>query len=353
VTGPALVQLDNGTYTQSTEETLMAYENHYGKLLSEIPSSTPHYKALPVTTQIQRNEITDDLLAPIATNEVEKMLNLMAKKKAPGPDSIPTEVWQRVSPDLLESISSLFNESIPQPLKQGRIISIHKSGNPLELNNYRGITLLNTLYKCFSKIIAARLQNALSSRNLFSKGQIGFRANQSIQYHLQTARAVLEDAKDTPREIHYLYLDLVKAFDTVPHDRLLSTLKLYFNDEAILLFKSIITGSTCDAITPHGITSPFPVTRGVKQGDPLSPLLFIILMESLMKKLESLDIGYTPSHSNEKIPAQAFADDLLLLANNRAAIETIFRETKKFLVCNLIEINPKKSAYGANNTNPS
>lgn len=157
---------------------------------------------------------------------------------------------------------------------------------------------------------------------------------------------VYEDRHIHNDELHTCFVDLEKAFDSVEHWAIAQALKLLgFSDDFIEFVNNLNSDLYCDVITTHGTTNSFPATRGVRQGCSFSPLLFIVFMEPLLKWVLLDDTGYKlHNHPDITIPILAFADDLVVTANNYNNFTQILAKIQQYFDYYGVIIG-KKSAY--------
>jgi len=138
------------------------------------------------------------------------------EEKTPGPDGLPNELWKECV-DQADNLAALFNEwfeagAIPADVQSGIITLLFKKGDPMEIKNYRPITLLNTLAKLLSKILTARLKRVMGA--LVSPSQTAV-AGRYIGTNLRTMADLLTFTKKTDAPLGLLLLDQEKAFDKV------------------------------------------------------------------------------------------------------------------------------------------
>ncbi|KAE9412401.1 hypothetical protein Angca_005540, partial [Angiostrongylus cantonensis] len=146
----------------------------------------------------------------------------------------------------------------------------------------RPIALLCTTYKLYSTIITKRLSNFMETNECFSKMQGGFRKDRPTFTKIWTLRNIIEHAKLENKNIHVCYIDIQKAYDSVEHWALNRVLKEYgFSKDFREIIKSICKETTCNVILPYGLSEDIKITRGVRQGCPLSPVLFIMFLDPL------------------------------------------------------------------------
>lgn len=261
----------------------------------------------------------------------EEDLSLALKKaknnKAPGPDGISSEFWKEISKRELEGTSCLnhllkilnsYRKRIHDPrFTAANMALLYKKNDPELLANYRPLSLMNTDYKLLTLMINERLMaNAMIT---IHPDQIGFIRGRNIKDHLNLAQ-VMDNKKTSPIKGTVLALDGEKAYDRVEHDFLWETLKLFgIPKDTINTIKSIYeTAKTTIWINGHK-TYIFGLGRGVRQGDPMSCLLFNYTIETLAitvrksGKIRGIDMGPGLStKSNPKkvaIKVAMFADD--------------------------------------------
>jgi hypothetical protein len=158
-----------------------------------------------------------------------KYQNKLKRRKAPGPDEIPNEVFKEMDKENREEIRKLINkwwheEEIPEDTLRARIALILKKGDTSKLANYRPISLLNTIYKIYTSIIQNRIADKLDKH--LSKTRFGFRKQQGTAEALQAVRRILDYGEQTGAEQHLILvlLDWEKAFDKLTREGLWSAL---------------------------------------------------------------------------------------------------------------------------------
>ena len=161
------------------------------------------------------------LTKPITYEEFNAVSKSLANNKATGPDKLPQECYKYapkcVKQDLVELLNTCIHcNDIPEEWKKGRVFTIHKGGATNEAANYRPITLLNTGYKVIAAILTHCMASSLEEAKMWTDAQAGSRKNRSCKLHIKTLINTIEDAQMHNKEIHVLYLDAVKAFDSVP-----------------------------------------------------------------------------------------------------------------------------------------
>lgn len=153
---------------------------------------------------------------------------------------------------------------------------------------YRGISLTSNLGKHFNRVIYNWLLKFVNKHNLIHENQIGFKEQVRTSYHIFTLKSVIENSKALKKKVFTTFIDLKKAFDTVWRERIFY--KLIMSNIPANLFRiihSMYEDTCCRIKFSNGISNEFPSTCGVKQGDVLSPLLFNLFLNDLVKSLDS------------------------------------------------------------------
>ena len=228
-------------------------------------------------------------------------LKTLAHGKAPGPDGVTNEMLQLLpnqGHNLLHSLIQLMwaTKYTPTPWKHSITTLMYKNkGTPLQLKYYRRIGLENTIYKLWTRMITWALSDFAERNNIITYTQGGFRNKRNTTDQLELLTMILEDAQLTKQDIYMLMIDFTEAFDTIDHDKLLQIMyDLGFPTDSIEVIKNLYNNATTSVRTPTGLSPPMPFDRGTIQGDSLSPFLFILYLEPLMRWLRAGGNGYTP-----------------------------------------------------------
>ena len=275
---------------------------------------------------------------PITIEDITATIKLL-KSKAAGPDGIGKPELCRIPTSKLALLFNAFllAEQIPDELKNNLTTLIPKSSDGLENpKNWRPITISSIILRCFNKIMASRLMNInlKDCQRGFTKIDGCFANTWSIETLIKHHRA-----KGIPLTL--ISLDLTAAFDSVPHDAIARALKrVNVDGKYINLVKACNTGSRTN-ISCNGIeVGTVPMLRGVRQGDPASPVHFNIFMDELICLLNNEFTGITVNE--EKLCCLAYADDFVLIAKTPEDARRMLNRTISFLTSMCMSLNAKK-----------
>ena len=256
---------------------------------------------------------------PFEMEELEEAIDSSANRKSPGPDGLPIEVYKCFNNRCREHLLNTFNEIattgfMPRSWKEGRIILLYKKGDKKDILNYRPITLLNADYKLLCKILANRLNVWI--KELIPSHQIGFMPRRLIYDNIITLDYALR------KNAKAVVLDFAKAYDSISHDALLGILDhLRFPSRFKGTVKTLLEDSYAKIVVNGLLTDSFPILRGVKQGDPLSPLLFSLVVEPLQHWANSAPLeDFIPRLNDVPTRCLMYADDTVLLASDDEGI---------------------------------
>ena len=280
------------------------------------------YIASSRTPTVDSN-LAEDLDSEIYIGEIDAVYNKLKNNKSPGWDGLTAEFYKTFWDDIrtilfncyLESIN---NSSLSPSQRIGVLTLIPKPKPPSELvyiKNWRPITLLNVDYKIFTHVIKNRILRSLP--DIISNAQSGFQAGKSTCDNLILMYLTLEHFDNHPeKEGLLLQVDFEKAFDTVEHEFLYKTLEtMGFGKYLIKLVKVAFHGCMNYANVNGYLTSPIYISRGLHQGSPLSPILFLIVAQIFTKKLENRSDIIGLEISGVNILLSLFADDTDLFLN--------------------------------------
>ncbi|UYV70767.1 hypothetical protein LAZ67_8000536 [Cordylochernes scorpioides] len=294
--------------------------------------------------------IDPELDAEISLLEIAREIASLKNNKAAGYDSIPNEAIKALPDNSLIILSNLFNKiltksQVPSQWSKTIIQPIFKNGDPNAPSNYRGIALINNLSKLFTSILKKRLSNWIENRKLIAENQAGFRSGYSCQDHIFTLTSLIQMTLSRKRrKLYAFFVDLKKAFDTVPHLLLWRKLALVgLSGRFIKLIQNYYAQMMAAVRWNGSFTEFIKIQSGVLQGEPLSPYLFILFINDLVATLDDSDLPgiYLPGHGT--IHLLLFADDIVLFGESKINLQITINLIKRYFEENGLTLNQSKS----------
>ncbi|XP_062099618.1 uncharacterized protein LOC133805450 [Humulus lupulus] len=262
------------------------------------------------------------LLKPFSAKEIRKALFGIPSNKSPGPDGYGSgffkAAWQIVGSEVCSAISNCFESgNFPSDLHETSLSLIPKVANPSRAIDYRPIACYTTLYKCIAKLLCSRLALVLPA--IVQPNQGAFIRGRSIAHNIMIFQDLIKNygrAVTSPRCA--IKIDLSKAYDTVDWQFLEDFLKaLCFPMKFIGWIMMCLRNTSYSLLMNGRVQGKFKGKKGLRQGDPMSPLLFVLIMEYLTRRLQlaALDPSFRfhPMCKSLNLVNLCFADDLIIL----------------------------------------
>jgi len=294
------VRRENGTRTAAPAQVKKVVQEKYEKLFAEkkLPERGRERWLETRTMKNLRETIKerDDTDRPIDPQEVLSRLKTNSKEKATS-DGVPIQVYTLVADKVATMLAPCFNaimhgEEMPKGWKEGTIYLILKPGasDAEEILEYRPITLLSVQYKLYTSVLNNRIRKV--HEDLFSDNQGGFRPNRCTFHKLLTLRNIMEDAKENKKQLHIIYTDIKKAYDNIDAREVARTMEAFgYNHIITAAIYELGENITSRAITGYGLTEDIELKCGLRQGDTISPLLFLLFLEPLIHQLNETKLG--------------------------------------------------------------
>ena len=284
--------------------------------------------------------------------ECKKAVLSMKRNKTPGTDGLPIEFYQVFWNEIGETLVRAFNESFQEgkmsnSQRKGLITLIHKKGNRDELKNWRPVTLLNCDYKIVATVLAMRTQTVLAS--IIKETQVGYIKGRLGGFNVRIVQDVINYMKDKIMEGAMMIVDFTKAFDVIDVTFIMNCLKkLNFGEEfqnwVAVLYKYI----EISVIVNGQITEQFDIKRGIRQGCPLSALLFVIAAEFFANRIRSnvniKGVRFDETNGQFELKVLQYADDTAFFVRDAKSLETILNELEDFGRVAGPKINQEKTA---------
>ena len=305
---------------------------------------------LSLVDQVVTVDENVNLKQNITLDELQDIINSMDKNKSPGIDGIPVEFYQTHWEVIKHELCEIVNESMSVNLlsesqRKAVIVLIEKGDDPTLLSSWRPISLLCVDTKIIAKIIASRLKAVIDK--CISKNQFCSPVRNIIDCN-NVMRDTLYYANDNNIQGAIINVDWCKAFDSVDHDLLFGILlKMGFCSTFVDWIRILYNGAVSLCIVNGFMTQSFNIERGVRQGCPLSMLLFVIFQEPLYRAIE-LSVKVKPIMS-PCTPRKllGYADDTSFIVADETSIIECFLILKKFELASGIKLNKNKTKlYG-------
>lgn len=284
---------------------------------------------------------------PMTEEELKQALSSMGKEKSPGLDGLTVEFyqtfWSDLAPQYLKVINEIFHErSLPSSQKYGIITLIFKKGEREDIKNWRPISLLNVDFKLISKVLTNRLAKVLPS--ILSPEQTAVKGRY-IMDAVHTIQIITWHLKRSGSEGGILYLDQEKAFDRVDHNFLWKVLeKAGIPSSFIEMIQTLYRDSSSMVKINGFLSRSIRIKRGVRQGDPLSPLLFTLVIEALANYIRNHpDIkGIKIPGIDESIRISLYADDTAIPFSGLDELPAIKEALELYCEASDAKLNLKK-----------
>lgn len=323
---------------------------HFAKLFEEFDSNSVRNDNVldDVNAMLDGNDHAM-LMAPITIDEIHDTLKSCSSKKSPGPDGLTYEFYLKNFDVVKDDLAYIFNAYLidgavpPKEFTSGIITLIPKKGDHSDLNNYRPISLLNTDYKLLTKIIANRIMTILDK--VVGPGQVACMKNKSCIDNLKNIRRLVTRSQENKRVKGFLVsLDLQKAFDSVNHRFLWKILLKYgFPEKLVTCLTNLYSTATSSVLYNGFLTKEFQIKSSVRQGCPLSMVLFVIYIEPLIRKLQSSISGILVY--DRFLAVTAYADDLTIFVKDEEEFDLMLQIIHSYSLSSLIKLNLNKSSF--------
>ena len=345
--------------TSTSESRLNVIKDSQGKTLTEdkdiasrwVEYCSKMYKA--DDDEDARVDLTssrpDDCPLPLRS-EVEQAIRALKKHKSPGCDEICGEMILAGGEEAIDIYYTLIkkiwtSEKWPLDWKKSIYVPLPKKGDLQLCSNYRTIALISHASKILLNILLKRLSAKIEEE--VSKTQAGYMKNRGTRDHLVNLITLIQKHNDHNIDLRICFIDYSKAFDCVSHKKMWKTLKdMNFDSKLILLLESLYNEQKAVVRLENCNTESFDVGKGVRQGCILSPHLFSLYTEDIMRSVtnDKRSDSYNEVIINgQKLRDLRYADDTALLSTTEEGLKTLVEATKEHSESKHLMLNIKKT----------
>ena len=252
----------------------------------------------------------------IGAAEVQRKLQDLRTDKTPGADLIHPRLLKELAVQVAYPLAIIFQQSIdqsrvPQQWRTANVIPIFKKGSKRDVANYRPISLTSHIGKLLERIIRDHILRHLDNKQLIKPSQHGFLPGRSCQSNLLEFLERVTDDTDRGNNTDVAYLDFAKAFDKVPHARLLVKMKaLGVNNQVSQWIEAWLSDRRQRVVVGGEESAWSVVSSGVPQGSIIGPLLFIVYINDLDEKMSSNVLKFTDDTKISSSSQQELQRDL-------------------------------------------
>jgi hypothetical protein len=267
--------------------------------------------------------------------EISSIIKNSSNYKSPGIDGItneflkvslfeqdkdnPNKIPNKFAEKLFKIIKYSWDNSICfDTWNKTVVVPVPKKGNLENIDNYRGISLISNVQKIISAILGKRILKEAIKEKKIIREQVGFISREEAIGQALCLQQIIEKRANAGLETYTAFIDLAKAYDSVPHGALIYKInKFGIRGKALKWFKKIYEKAEICCRKGETFTDSYPYQKGVRQGDPSSPILFNIFMNDLLdEEMNEKGVEFEKKNGNKfKICALLFANDIVFISN--------------------------------------
>ena len=295
-----------------------------------------------------QNIYNEELDAEFTESELHAAVFRQKNNKSPGIDNIPCEIIKAaygvISPFLLNLYNRIYNTGeYPRSWGDGIITPIFKKGDKNEAQNYRGITLINIVAKIYSQLLLNRLTKWSTNQEKISKQQFGFQKGKSVVDCVFLLHAIISKVLNSGEKLYCAFIDYEKCFDKIDrnylwHKLLLENVSCKFVTALKAMYKTVKLCIRYKSSFSQFFTSYI----GLKQGDPSSPLLFMLFVNDIINNINT-DLNGIFTINELKLFLILFADDQVVFAKSPQSLQSMLNDIENYCETWRLKINTSKT----------
>lgn len=313
---------------------------HYYQSLLNKPNAKP--------METPPGRVDPELDKPLLLEELQAAIKRAKSGKAFGPDGIQIEFIKYSTEGIIKILLRLMqmifkNTMFPTAWTVNYLKPIYKKDCKDDPDNYRGLAIASTISKLYCMILLQRLETHMTNTNMISPNQIGFRRGYRTSDHVFLLKTLITKTLKQKKRLFAAFIDFKKAYDTVDRSLLLKSVhRTGVQGKFLSNLKAIYNKVSYSIKLNGGPLDPIESNLGLKQGCPLSPLLFNIYINDIGSYLKDSGPGNI-SVQGTPINHFLYADDLVLLAETKEGLQEHLQGLEKFAKAKELTVNTKKS----------
>ena len=298
-------------------------------------------------------------IQPLRKISKKEYLERLGKRfVAPGKSGISAEIIQNLPNHVLEKFVETRNKiilegtPIPQQWRINPICLLPKNSKQFKKpGEFRPITLLDNQYRGLAHDVWIRIKQHIENNNIINENQIGSIKGKSTADHILTIKSIIDDANKRKKKVYLALIDLIKAYDSVQHWAIKQTLHKYGVDKETIQVVMDMHKGLLTTIEINGLTSqPFPMNNGIRQGDVLAPLLFILVINPIIDIISKKCKGYRSIWTKIKVSILAYMDDIILVSDELEDFQNMCKLLTEIIEYLSLKINEEKTYILTNDT---
>lgn len=272
----------------------------------------------------------------IRKEENNEVIKSLKDGKAMGVDGIPNEVWRYGGEEIKKLVWGFCNkvwkgEGWPEEWKEGVVVPIVKKGKGEKVGEYKGVTVMSTLYKIYAGLLANRLKEEVEKKGMIPPNQTGFRRGMGTIDNIYVLNYVIHNRIEKKGgKLVAMFVDLRAAFDSVDRGELIKAMRKRGVREGLTeRIEELLRETKSKVRVGGGMGGEFWTARGLRQGCPLSPMLFNLLIADLEEELVKVRWGGVRLEG-DRIYELAYADDIVLLSEEEVGMRSMIERMENY-----------------------